>query len=114
MSFPDMPDPNAGDDQQEAPPADLSTEEQSDQPPVVNEEQASPASSEAQLPPEAQGETNGGPLGCCLGITVGLLFSIFIGVIGFGHNLAFLLGFVVSLGGLTDIRIAAGFIAFLV
>src|SRR6185437_1779146 len=120
MSFPDMPDPNTGDDQQEteyseqaSPPSDLSTEEQSDQPLAVEEEQPSPVPSEAQLPPEAQGETNGGPLGCCLGITVGLLFSIFIGVIGFGHNLAFLLGFVLPFDALTDIRIATGIIAFI-
>ncbi len=33
-------------------------------------------SAETQLPPEAQGETNGGPLGCCLGVTVGLLLSL--------------------------------------
>ena len=34
-----------------------------------------------ELPPEAQGETNGGPLGCCLGITVGILLSLVIAVI---------------------------------
>lgn len=32
-------------------------------------------SPEAQLPPEAQGEANGGPLGCCLGTVVGLLLT---------------------------------------
>jgi hypothetical protein len=31
---------------------------------------------EAQLPPEAQGEVNGGPLGCCLGTMIGLLLCI--------------------------------------
>jgi len=31
---------------------------------------------EAMLPPEARGETNGGPLGCCLGIVVGLLLTL--------------------------------------
>lgn len=30
---------------------------------------------EEELPPEAQGETNGGPLGCCLGMVVGLLLT---------------------------------------
>ncbi len=30
---------------------------------------------ESILPPEAQGETNGGPLGCCLGTVVGLLLT---------------------------------------
>lgn len=34
-----------------------------------------------QLPPEAQGETNGGPLGCCLGVTVGLLLSLTVAVL---------------------------------
>ena len=33
-------------------------------------------SPEAMLPPEAQGETNGGPLGCCLGLVVGLLLTL--------------------------------------
>ncbi len=28
-----------------------------------------------QLPPEARGETNGGPLGCCFGVSMGLLTS---------------------------------------
>ena len=37
-------------------------------------------SDKIQLPPEAQGETNGGPLGCCLGVTVGLLLSLTIAI----------------------------------
>lgn len=32
-------------------------------------------SAESTLPPEAQGEANGGPLGCCLGGMIGLLLS---------------------------------------
>jgi len=39
------------------------------------EEQPATAIAEASLPPEAQGETNGGPLGCCLGTVVGLLLT---------------------------------------
>jgi hypothetical protein len=35
----------------------------------------------AQLPPEAQGETNGGPLGCCLGVSIGLLLSLSVALI---------------------------------
>lgn len=31
---------------------------------------------ENALPPEAQGEANGGPLGCCLGTMIGLLLSL--------------------------------------
>jgi hypothetical protein len=38
-------------------------------------------SDKIQLPPEAQGETNGGPLGCCLGVTVGLLLSLTIAIL---------------------------------
>ncbi len=40
-----------------------------------------PRQSEPQLPPEAQGEVNGGPLGCCLGVTVGLLLSLSIAIV---------------------------------
>ena len=38
-------------------------------------------SAETQLPPEAQGETNGGPLGCCLGVTVGLVLSLTVAIL---------------------------------
>jgi hypothetical protein len=34
------------------------------------------------LPPEAQGEVNGGPLGCCLGTIIGLTLSLAVAVIG--------------------------------
>ena len=45
-------------------------------------EHPSPAiSPEANLPPEAQGEVNGGPLGCCLGVTIGLLLSLIVAVL---------------------------------
>jgi hypothetical protein len=38
-----------------------------------DEEQPSPPSpQERTLPPEAQGETHGGPLGCCLGAVAGI------------------------------------------
>jgi hypothetical protein len=36
---------------------------------------AVPPISEETLPPEAQGEANGGPLGCCLGVVVGLFLT---------------------------------------
>ncbi len=35
-----------------------------------------------ELPPEAQGEVNGGPLGCCLGVFIGLMVSLPIAVFG--------------------------------
>lgn len=38
-------------------------------------------SDKIRLPPEAQGETNGGPLGCCLGVTVGLLLSLTVAIL---------------------------------
>jgi hypothetical protein len=118
-----MPDPNSGDnpeateytvyEEQEASPSDPPAEEEPEQPGPVEEEQPLPVSPEALLPPEARGETNGGPLGCCLGVTIGLLFSLFIGVIGFGHNFAYLLRFVLPFNALTDIRLATGCIALL-
>ncbi len=45
------------------------------------EAHAAPAAQEA-LSPEAQGEVNGGPLGCCLGVAIGLMVSLSIAVIG--------------------------------
>ena len=52
-----------------------------------------------QLPPEAQGEINGGPLGCCLGVMIGLLLSLSIAVISrfYADPLAHVLGGVLSL-----------------
>jgi hypothetical protein len=46
---------------------------------------------ESLLPPEAQGEANGGPLGCCLGVTVGLLLSLSVAIVGrlYGDTFAF-------------------------
>ncbi|MEO7019330.1 MAG: hypothetical protein ABI234_04185 [Ktedonobacteraceae bacterium] len=45
------------------------------------EETSSTPSAEDMLPPEARGEVNGGPLGCCLGVTVGLFLSLFVAVL---------------------------------
>jgi hypothetical protein len=45
------------------------------------EVQAAPVTQEA-LPPEARGELNGGPLGCCLGVAIGLMVSLSIAVLG--------------------------------
>lgn len=67
---------------EEAEPAETSEENDGTQP---EEEQLSAPSAPApasSLPPEAQGETNGGPLGCCLGVTVGLLLSLSIAIVG--------------------------------
>lgn len=50
-----------------------STTPQEDEPETREEKPSPPGEA---LPPEAQGEVNGGPLGCCLGVTVGLLLSL--------------------------------------
>jgi hypothetical protein len=68
-----------------------------------------PMSPESMLPPEARGETNGGPLGCCLGLTVGLMLSLFLGLIGFGHLTALAMAFFLHADAITNIRIATGF-----
>jgi hypothetical protein len=59
--------------------------------PASNEESATetyeadqPAEpSSRDLPPEAQGDVNGGPLGCCLGITIGVLLSISVAILSY-------------------------------
>jgi hypothetical protein len=70
MSYVSMPPGgNQGDDEEVQEPS------QEDQP--IAEEQLAPADSPAaKLPAEAQGEVNGGPLGCCLGVMVGLTLSL--------------------------------------
>jgi hypothetical protein len=69
--MPFMFQPEGEDDQPEQ-----ETNLEEEQPVPVEEEPSSPASPpEAQLPPEARGEVNGGPLGCCFGISMGLLLS---------------------------------------
>ncbi len=57
---------------------DLSTP-RAEQP--AGEGKTSTALPESALPPEAQGEANGGPLGCCLGIMVGLLLSLSLAIL---------------------------------
>jgi hypothetical protein len=54
---------------------------------------------EAQLPPEAQGDTHGGPLGCCLGTTIGLLLSVSIALLSrfYADPLVHLLGGALSI-----------------
>jgi hypothetical protein len=57
----------------------------------------------ATLPPEARGETNGGPLGCCLGTVAGLFLTLAIILlvsigIGNGAYLGWATGLVALLG----------------
>ena len=70
---------------------------------------ATSSSPEAQLPPEAQGEINGGPLGCCLGVMIGLLLSLSIAVISrfYADPLAQVLGGALNI----VIRIAMALVA---
>jgi len=71
--------------------------------PSVREQPAIPAPAEATLPPEARSETNGGPLGCCLGTVVGLFLTALLvlgmsillsngGILSFATIPVFLLG----------------------
>ncbi len=64
-----------------ADPGEPGAEEQVTEANAGEEVQAAPVTQEA-LPPEAQGELNGGPLGCCLGVAIGLMVSLSIAVIG--------------------------------
>ena len=83
-----------------------------DEPVTKAEQPASPSNpAESKLPPEAQGETNGGPLGCCLGITVGILISLLLGVIGFGPLVASVMVFLLHTDAITNTRIATAFFA---
>ena len=74
-SFP--PQGQRGDDEEIADSLEAGQELQSGEQ-VAAEEQDSDKN---QLPPEAQGETNGGPLGCCLGVTVGLVLSLTVAIL---------------------------------
>ena len=83
-----------------------------DEPVTKAEQPTSPANpAESELPPEAQGETNGGPLGCCLGITVGILISVLLGVIGLGPLVASAMVFLIHTDAITNTRIATAFFA---
>jgi len=79
----------------------------------IQEGQETPVSPESLLPPEAQGETNGGPLGCCLGVTAGILLSLLLGLIGLGHLIMVPLSGIIHTDAITNIRIATGFFAFI-
>ncbi|MGI9058644.1 MAG: hypothetical protein ACR2H5_08695 [Ktedonobacteraceae bacterium] len=108
--FPFQPDPNDSYNEE----IDQSAEAYEDQTelPLEDEQfpgEEDPVSPESMLPPEARGETNGGPLGCCLGLTVGLMLSLFLGLIGFGHLTALVLAPFLHADAITNIRIATGF-----
>jgi hypothetical protein len=73
---------------------------------LTSEGASATPSPEDMVPPEARGEANGGPLGCCLGVTVGMFLSLTLAVLSrfygdplsalFQHNYA-ALGLVVRI-----------------
>lgn len=77
------------------------------------EQKPDPANAENALPLIAQGETNGGPLGCCLGTMVGLLLSLSLAILSrlFAEPLGSLLQNNYWLLGLI-VRILMGIMAF--
>ena len=77
MTVPFPPSDQQGDDEEIADSLEAGQEPLSGEEATAEEQ----ASDKIQLPPEAQGETNGGPLGCCLGVTVGLLLSLTIAIL---------------------------------
>jgi len=72
-----FPPPGQQGDEEIADSLEASQELQAGEQVTVEESDAA----KTQLPTEAQGETNGGPLGCCLGVTVGLLLSLTIAIL---------------------------------
>ena len=77
MTVPFPPPDQQGDDEEISESIEAGQELQSGEEATAEDQ----ASDKIQLPPEAQGETNGGPLGCCLGVTVGLLLSLTIAIL---------------------------------
>ena len=72
----------------------------------MDEDPQAPVTPTPTLPLEAQGETNGGPLGCCLGITIGLMFGLLVGLIGFANFGSAILSNAFHGDPLTYVRIA--------
>lgn len=68
-----------------------------------------PGPSLSQVSQVAQYETNGGPLGCCLGMVVGILFSLLLGLMALGQVTANVIGLLVHVDVATTIRIATAF-----
>lgn len=76
-TFPTMPtdDQNLENSSNEATPTEEPFVDPSVEQPATTEAQPLAAAPEQTLPSEVQWETNGGPLGCCLGVVVGLLLT---------------------------------------
>jgi hypothetical protein len=83
------PDPFSSEEQRSSLPEEaVSPPQNEEEAPSTSSETDTPTSSTTEevpgkpvLPPEALGETNGGPLGCCLGVMIGLLLSLSIAVL---------------------------------
>jgi len=84
----------------------MSEEIASAAPDTADEEPQTPAAPTPTLPPEAQGDTNGGPLGCCLGITIGLMFGLLLGLVAFANLGSAILTSALHGDPLTYVRIA--------
>ncbi len=80
MAFP-FSSRKEGDDEELIDSSDVELELPPEDQVTAEEHPPAEASPRATLPPEAQGEVNGGPLGCCLGVTIGLLLSLTVAVL---------------------------------
>ena len=80
MAFPFSPR-NEGDDEEVTDSTDEGLDFPSGDQDTAEEQPSAEETSLAQLPPEAQGEVNGGPLGCCLGVTIGLVLSLSVAIL---------------------------------
>ncbi|HEV2579753.1 MAG TPA: hypothetical protein VGT44_02780, partial [Ktedonobacteraceae bacterium] len=80
MAFPFSPR-NEGDDEEVTDSTDEGLEFPSGDQVTAEEQPSAEETPATQLPPEAQGEVNGGPLGCCLGVTIGLLLSLTVAIL---------------------------------
>ncbi len=103
-----MPRPNPEDNEEETA-EQTEYEEEISTMPVVGDE---PLTTDAiNRTVEVQYETNGGPLGCCLGVVVGIMLSLFLGVIGFGILTANAIVFLTHADAATNVRIATAIFA---
>ena len=110
-NIPDESEPIPANNQDdEAPSVDPSTPQVEQ---AEEEAPSSPPTAENGLPPEAQGEANGGPLGCCLGTMVGLLLSLSLAILSrlYADPLSQLFQHNYGLLGLS-VRILMGVLAF--
>jgi hypothetical protein len=110
---PDNPQFNSEDEHEEQPEHVVGEQELppgNELPPVADPQTGA---TEPSVPPIAVYETNGGPLGCCLGAVVGILISLLLGLIGFGHVTANVIVFLIHVDAATNIRVATAFFSLL-